>query len=195
MKRFLYLALLSVLFTGTLRAQLAASVVKEFFAKNPAYLSDGFDYPVGPPHATKYYNAQGFGKNYHLGDDWNGTGGGNTDLGDPVYACANGLVTYAQDAGPGWGNVVRVVHVISTSPLVWVESLYAHLNEINTKQGQPVKRGTQIGTIGTANGTYYAHLHFEIRTEYGMPVGGGYSEVTTGYTNPTAYIKAHRPKR
>ncbi len=25
-----------------------------------------------------YYNAQVFGKNNHLGDDWNGVGGGNT---------------------------------------------------------------------------------------------------------------------
>jgi len=47
--------------------------------------ADHFDFPVGRPDAKGYYNAQGFGKNAHLGDDWNGTGGGNSDLGDPIY--------------------------------------------------------------------------------------------------------------
>ena len=41
-------------------------------------VSDGFDFPVGPPDAKGYYDAQSFGKNRHLGSDWNGVGGGNT---------------------------------------------------------------------------------------------------------------------
>lgn len=174
------------------RAQVAAADIRTLFAAHPELYADGFDFPVGPPDGKKYYNAQGFGKNSHLGDDWNGTGGGNTDLGAPVHTCANGMVVFAQDIGGGWGNVVRIVHVVSENPLVVTESLYAHLNDIRVTEGAPVKRGDRIGTAG---GIYPAHLYFEIRTEYGMPVGGGYAADTVGYADPTAYIRAHRPKR
>lgn len=174
-------------------AQLTTSAIHKFFAENPQYYTDGFDYPVGPPDGKGYYNAQKFGQNTHLGDDWNGLGGGNTDLGDPVHSTANGLVVFAQNMGGGWGNVVRIVHVTSDKPLVSVESLYAHLEKIDVKEGQSIKRGDKLGTIGNAGGIYYAHLHFEIRTEYGMDIGGGYSVDTRGYTDPTAFIKKHRP--
>src|SRR5258706_15147037 len=69
---------------------------------------DGFDYPVGAPDAVGYHDAQPFGENDHLGNDWNGNGGGDTDLGDPVYAVAAGIVVEARDIGGDWGNVVRV---------------------------------------------------------------------------------------
>jgi hypothetical protein len=45
-------------------------------------ICDGFDYPVGKPNGKGYYNAQKFGENTHLGEDWNGVRGGNSDLGD-----------------------------------------------------------------------------------------------------------------
>lgn len=157
---------------------------------------DGFDYPVGPPNAKGYYDAQPFGRNTHLGSDWNGNGGGNSDLGDPVFAIADGIVFYAEDAGPGWGNVVQVVHHAGTDSVpVFVESLYAHLDTIWVKEGSRIRRGQQIGTIGNANGTYWAHLHLEIRDSLGMEIGGGYSTETAGFVDPTQFIKAHRPKR
>jgi len=67
-------------------------------------IANHFDFPVGKPDAKGYYNAQKFQKNNHLGDDWNAVTGGNTDLGDPIYAIGNGKVTFAEDAGSGWGN-------------------------------------------------------------------------------------------
>lgn len=80
------------------------------FAQNPEYFSDGFDYPVGPPDARGYYCAQEFSVNRHLGEDWNGARGGNTDINDPVYAAANGVVVFADWVSAGWGNVIRIVH-------------------------------------------------------------------------------------
>lgn len=156
-------------------------------------VADGFDFPVGPPDAKKYYNAQGFGKNLHLGDDWNGIGGGNTDLGDPVFAIADGKVEFAEDNGAGWGNVLLVQHNIGTEahPKL-IESLYAHLDTMLVDSGVTVKRGQQIGTIGDAHGAYAAHLHFEIRSDIHLPVGGGYGEDTAGYLDPTWFIKTHR---
>jgi murein DD-endopeptidase MepM/ murein hydrolase activator NlpD len=157
-------------------------------------LSPAFDFPVGPPDAKGYYNAQGFQKGTtHLGDDWNGVGGGNTDLGDPVYSMANGIVAEASDWGGGWGNVVRVLHNIGTDSMPEiVESFYAHLDQILVKERQVLKKGEQLGTIGTANGAYPAHLHLELRTLPGRELGGGYSDDTTGFTDPTAFIRAHR---
>lgn len=156
-------------------------------------VADGFDFPVGPPDAKGYYNAQGFQKNNHLGEDWNGVGGGNTDKGDPVYSIAIGQVASVEDAGPGWGNVVRVLHNVGTleKPKV-IESLYAHLDRMEVHTGQTLKRGQRIGTIGDAHGAYWAHLHFEMRWKPEMPLGGGYSQDTTGFLVPTKYIKAHR---
>jgi murein DD-endopeptidase MepM/ murein hydrolase activator NlpD len=150
----------------------------------------GFDFPVGPPDAEGYYDAQPFGANSHLGSDYNGNGGGDSDLGDPVHAVAPGEVVLAEDLGDGWGNVVRVVHRCDDR---MVESLYAHLDVLYVTTGMTIGRGTTLGEIGTAHGQYLAHLHFELRETVGMPTGGGYGDDASGYVDPTAFIRAHRP--
>lgn len=157
---------------------------------------DGFDFPVGAPDAKGYYDAQPFGENNHTGSDWNGVRGGNSDFGDPVYSTAEGIVSFAEDAGGGWGKVVRVVSCVQDATgHRQVEALYAHFDTISVKPGQRVKRGQQLGTIGDANGIYLAHLHFELREKPGLPLGQGYTEDRTGYLNPTEFINAHRPAR
>lgn len=126
-------------------------------------VADGFDRPVGIPDGEGYYIARGF-RSYHPGEDWNGLGGGNSDKGDPVFSIGNGLVTFARDARMGWGNVVIVRHAfVEDGKLEFVDSMYAHLDRITVAHGQQVKRGQQIGTIGTNRGMYVAHLHYEIR--------------------------------
>ncbi|SRX73358.1 murein hydrolase activator EnvC family protein [Aequorivita antarctica] len=152
--------------------------------------TDGFDYPVGKPDAKGYYNAQKFTVNNHLGDDWNGIGGGNTDLGDPIYSIANGYVVFAENKKWGWGNVIRIIHYIDKKTSV--ESVYAHCNTINVKEGDYVIKGQKIGSIGNNDGQYLAHLHLELRDEIGLPVFVGYSSNTKGYLNPSEYIKNHR---
>ena len=156
-------------------------------------ITNSFDFPVGAPNAKHYYNAQKFGKNYHLGDDWNGKGGGNTDLGDPVYASSDGIVSFSKDIKGGWGNVIRIYHNYGTKQKpIYVESLYAHLNKRLVKAGSIVKKGRKIGTIGNAGGIYWAHLHFEIRDTLDLPIGQGYSKNTSGYIDPTKFIRSHR---
>jgi len=159
---------------------------------NPEYISDGFDFPVGKSNsdASQYYIARNFGERYHLGEDWNGLGGGNTDLGDPIYAISNGYVKSAKNVGGGWGKTIRIIHKLPNGNQV--ESLFAHCNEILVKKGSRVKKGQKIGTIGTASGRYRAHLHFEIRDDINMGIGKGYSKNTKGYLNPTKFIKANR---
>ena len=127
-------------------------------------LADGFDQPVGKPDAEGYYMSRGFRANYHMGEDWNGLGGGNSDLGDPVYAVAHGLVVMARDVRMGWGNLVIIRHAfLENGRLNFVDSVYAHLQRVLVREGQQITRGQQVGTIGNNRGMYTAHLHFEIR--------------------------------
>ena len=164
-----------------------------FFQAYPEYISDGFDFPVGKPNAKGYYKAQYFGQNRHLGEDWNGVGGGNTDLGDPVYSISNGLVTFSRDVCCGWGKVIRIVHRLPDHPeYQYIEAVYAHMHNINVKAGDLIKRGQQIGTIGNANGRYNAHLHLEMRSFINMSLGPGYSDDLYGYVDPSQFILDNR---
>lgn len=151
----------------------------------------GFDWPVGPPNASGYYDAQPFGGlEAHLGEDWNGNGGGDSDLGDPVFAIADGEVSSARHEGEGWGNVVRVVHRCGDGGEY--ESLYAHLDVIAVELGAAIGRGTPLGAIGTADGRYLAHLHLELRTRVGAPLGRGYG-TSSDHVAPSTFIAANRP--
>ncbi|PYL27893.1 MAG: hypothetical protein DMF45_10850 [Verrucomicrobia bacterium] len=139
------------------------------------------------------YNAQRFAENKHLGDDLNGIGGENSDLGDPIYAIADGRVLLVRDGGPGWGHVVILLHAhLENGERKYVESYYGHVQDMLVHPGETVKRGQQIATVGTANGRYFAHLHFEMREFITPFIGPGYRENTRGWINPTKFIEAHR---
>ena len=174
----------------TYTLDLSESIEEQALSFPEEYIAYQFDYPVGPPDKEGYYNAQGFAENNHLGDDWNGNGGGNSDLGNPIYAIANGKVKIAEDYGGGWGKIVRLIHELPNGEMI--ESFYAHCETMVVEEEDWVKRGDQIATIGNADEAYYAHLHFEIRTDTSMGNGGGYSPDTQGYVDPTAFIEAHR---
>ncbi|MBC7899193.1 MAG: M23 family metallopeptidase [Saprospiraceae bacterium] len=166
----------------------------------PVVIADSFAYPVGKTRfltqakdaKDEWYNALDFGEDNHLGEDWNKNSGGNTDCGEAVYSAANGIITYAKDAGPGWGNVVMIEHTMPDGRRL--QSLYAHLQEIAKTTGE-VRLREQIGKVGNANGRYLCHLHFEIRDEscpsWDM-VFIGYSPVRTGWLDPSDLIDSRR---
>jgi len=163
-----------------------------------ANLADGFDYPVGKPNADGYYKSRGLRLRspQHFGEDWNGRGGGNSDLGDPVYAVADGIVTFAYNVRSGWGNVVLTRHAYrdrTTGKVKFIDTLNGHLDKMMVKTGQQVKRGQQIGTIGTNFGMYPAHLHFEMRhnIHIGMDRRGVPSDLVN-WADPTQFIDQHR---
>ena len=133
-----------------------------------------FDPPMGSEHLGLTYNAQPFLTTRHLGDDFNGLGGEHSDLGDPVYAIADGMVIYSGWPSDGWGNVVIAVHKLPDGRLV--ESFYGHLDRIDTLVGAQIRRGEQVGTVGNANRRYFAHLHFELRTSPTLDCGAGYAD-------------------
>ena len=131
-------------------------------------LADGFDYPVGKPDGDGYYIFRGFSPNGHLGEDWNGSGGGDTDEGDPVYSIAHGVVVFSEDYKRGWGNVVIIRHAYreNNGQIAFIDSLYGHLKVRSVQLGQQVTRGQVVGTIGCGPYRMYAaHLHFEIRRD------------------------------
>jgi hypothetical protein len=152
-----------------------------------------FDYPLGSEHGALAYNAQRFTENRHLGDDLNGIGGENSDLGDPIYAVADGRVLLAREGGPGWGKIVILLHAYQKEGVrAYVQSYYAHVQTILVHAGQNVQRGQKIATVGTGNGRYFAHLHFEMR-EFTTPfIGPGYRADTRGWLDPSAFIAGHR---
>jgi len=157
-------------------------------------LADGFDFPVGKPEAEGYYKARGFRSGGHMGEDWDGVRGGDTDLRDPIYCIGNGIVVFARDVHRGWGNVVIVRHAFREGGMIkHIDSLYGHLNSILVKRGQRVARGQQIGTMGTAHGQYDAHLHLEVRKnlEIGMS-RAKFAKNFSNYYDPSQFIESHR---
>lgn len=167
------------------------SLYDSLFFEHPGYIADGFDFPVGKPNGGGYYVAQGFGVNRHLGEDWNAVTGGNTDLGDTIYAVAHGYIRFAKDPGGRWGNTIRMIHQLEDGNRI--ESLYAHCREMFVQPGKWVERGSPIATVGTANGNFLAHLHLEFRNDLTLPMRSGYSKNKGGYTSPRKFIRAPDP--
>jgi murein DD-endopeptidase MepM/ murein hydrolase activator NlpD len=157
-------------------------------------LADGFDFPVGKPDAQGYYKARGFRSHGHLGEDWDGVRGGDTDLGDPIYSIGDGLVVFARDCHMGWGNVLIVRHSYREGGTVkTVDALYGHLQTMLVHRGQAVGRGQKIATMGNAHGLYDAHLHLEVRKnlEIGMS-RAAFAQDFSNYYDPTQFIQEHR---
>ena len=155
-----------------------------------------FDPPMGSDHSGLVYNAQKFWEmnekrgGHHTGDDLNGIGGMNTDLGDPVFCAADGRVLYAGESSPGWGKLVVIGHYTVDGKLL--QSMYAHLHRIDVAKGDLIARGGKLGLVGTANGYYPAHLHFEMRFSDGVDIGAGYAATPLNHLDPTGTVNALR---
>lgn len=77
--------------------------------------------------------------------------------GSSVKAAENGVVVYAGNALKGSGNLVLLRHQDQ-----WMTA-YAHLDNINVREGQVLKRGAKLGTVGSTGAVSSPQLHFEIR--------------------------------
>ena len=190
----------------------------EGYLDTPFPPADGFDFPVGTVDAKGdykdlqtgaihrgWYVATEMGEAYalgiHTGEDWNGRGGGNTDLGQPVYAMGAGRVVSAGFWPSPWGGVVLVEHIFyENHQKKRVQSQYAHLSRVDVKEGDVIGRRQQVGLIGRdPNETFPAHLHFEIRTDTTLhPIfwpsthGKSLAWVKDHYAPPTEFIEARR---
>jgi murein DD-endopeptidase MepM/ murein hydrolase activator NlpD len=79
------------------------------------------------------------------------------DVGEPVYAIADGDVMYASDGMRGYGNVVILRHDRQRV------SLYAHNSALKVKAGDHVSRGSVVALLGSTGHSTGPHVHFEIR--------------------------------
>ena len=77
-------------------------------------------------------------------------------LGLPIHASADGKVVYVGAGVKSYGRLVIIKH--NNDYL----SAYAHNQEILVKEGQVIKRGQKISTLGNS-GTSKPMLHFEVR--------------------------------
>ncbi len=78
--------------------------------------------------------------------------------GDAVYATGNGVVKDT-DLGMrrrGYGRQILIDHGFG------YRTRYAHLTSIDVVEGQQIKRGEQIGTVGNTGGSTGPHLHYEV---------------------------------
>lgn len=90
-------------------------------------------------------------------------------IGSAVVSTQSGVVVYAGSKLKGYGKLIIVKH----NPTYL--SAYAHNQTILVKEGEQVKQGQKIATLGMT-GTQSPKLHFEIRKN-GKPV------------NPEGYLK------
>ena len=170
----------------------------EFFAANilPSLpVTDQFDTPLRPPDGDGVVISLPFLEVGHLGEDWT-TAKGDAAMGEPVYSVADGWVSVAQDFKNAWGKVAFICY--RTPGGRWppfVEVMYAQLKTLDVTGGQFVKRGQQIGEVGNAEGTYLAHLHWEVRQTVGLGVGPGFDTKRDGWLEPSQFLAAHRGDR
>ncbi|MDP3899679.1 MAG: M23 family metallopeptidase, partial [bacterium] len=176
-----------------------------------AEIANVFRYPVGDENGNGWLlNRRGLqwldqwdyagncGLVYHPGTDFNKDGTSHDgDIGQPVYATANGAVIKSYyESGSSWGNLVLIRHYLPSGEVLF--SLYGHLEKRLVSEGDDVAMGQQIGTVGKGIGLS-AHLHFEIRkpilfntaAKY-FPCGQDQNFVKLRYFNPESFIKIGR---
>ncbi|MFC7341824.1 M23 family metallopeptidase [Saccharopolyspora griseoalba] len=135
--------------------------------------------------ARKAAEAEAMRPKYHLpalGNFTSGFGGrwGTTHYGidianskgAPIYSAADGVVI---EAGPasGFGMWVRVQHDDGYI------SVYGHVNSILVSEGERVKAGEEIATMGNRGFSTGPHLHFEIWNSNGKKI------------NPLPWMREH----
>lgn len=76
--------------------------------------------------------------------------------GTPIKAPADGIVTFSGE-DPSLGNMLVVDHGYG------VITRYGHNNAVLMREGQRVRRGDTIATVGSTGRSTGPHLHYEIR--------------------------------
>lgn len=85
------------------------------------------------------------------------------DIGTPIIATADGVVTSAGWNSGGYGNMVDIDHGNG------IMTRYGHAVRVAVNVGQEIKRGQVIAYMGSTGFSTGPHLHYEVRIN-GQPV-------------------------
>jgi murein DD-endopeptidase MepM/ murein hydrolase activator NlpD len=81
-------------------------------------------------------------------------------VGTAIYAAHDGIVSIGYMEN-GYGKYI--VNTINSADGGTVTTLYGHLSKIYVENGAEVKKGQQIGEMGSTGFSTGSHLHFELR--------------------------------
>ena len=103
-------------------------------------------------------------RSFHAGTDWAAADG------TPIFALADGVVTYARMVG-GTSGQITIEHTIDGERIA---SVYIHMwaHGIHVQAGDRVIAGQHIGDVGSSGRSTGPHLHFQLH-----PGGAGASPV------------------
>jgi len=96
------------------------------------------------------------GRQFHRGVDF------EADIGDPVLAVADGVISYAGNRA-GYGNTIEIDHGNG------YVTRYAHNSRLTARVGDLVRSGQQIARAGSTGRSTGPHVHLEV-WEDGRPV-------------------------
>ncbi|HWS77083.1 MAG TPA: peptidoglycan DD-metalloendopeptidase family protein [Thermomonas sp.] len=109
--------------------------------------------PIANSYITSGFGGRadpfGGGSQFHKGIDF------EADVGDPVLAVADGVVSYS-GVRSGYGNVVEIDHGNG------YVTRYAHNSSLERRVGDLVRSGQQIAKAGSSGRSTGAHVHFEV---------------------------------
>lgn len=77
--------------------------------------------------------------------------------GTAIQATGNGVVKKIEKKRTGYGTSILIDHGYGFT------TLYGHLQEVNVKKGQQVKKGEIIGKVGSTGTSTAPHCHYEVR--------------------------------
>lgn len=136
------------------------SKVSNELARSPQSLIQRkyFDWPIDEARLTRGYSADPIPhpkkrrkKKSHWGIDL------AAFKGTPIYSSHQGVVVYSGKDFKGYGKMVLL-----EGENGWA-TVYAHLDKITVKEGQKLRQGDLVGTMGRTGRVTGVHLHFEIR--------------------------------
>lgn len=103
---------------------------------------------ISSPFGMRVHPTQGV-KAFHKGVDY------AAPMGTPVKSVDNGIVMSSGPAGAA-GNLVTIKHQNG------IVTKYMHLSSIGVSQGQMVRQGQLIGSVGSTGRSTGPHLHFQV---------------------------------
>lgn len=119
----------------------AIPAIQPISNKDLSQVASGFGYRIDPVYkVTKF----------HAGLDF------AAKQGTPIYATADGRVSFSGREEGGYGNHVIINHGYG------YETLYGHMVRIKARSGQTIKRGELIGWVGSTGKSTGPHCHYEV---------------------------------